>query len=386
MRVLRIIASVDPAGGGPIEGVRLSATRQYSMGIETEVLYLDPPESPHVAAFPGKVHAIGHLTKRYGYTPKLSEWLTNHGREYDVAVVHGLWNHAVVAGGHSLIRIGLPYVVFAHGMMDPWFKRTYPRKHLAKQLFWWVFQGKVLNRAHRVLFTSKEEMAQSNGVFLGSHYRGQVVPYGAEVPDGRSKFSDVKAFRQHCSGVGNASFLLFLSRIHEKKGVDILIDAFARIAMMRPDLHLVIAGPDQVGLVEKLRERAKVRGVAERVHFPGMLTGPAKWGAYFSADAFVLPSHQENFGIAVAEALGCGLPVITTNKVNIWREIKASGAGFIGNDELEDFTRLLRQWIFSTENEKESTRASALSCYNKNFSAEAAADGLRVILADALER
>src|SRR6185369_13539161 len=117
-------------------------------------------------------------------------------------------------------------------------------------------------------------------------------------------------------------FLLFLGRVHPKKGCDLLIRAFAKsLDKIAPDMDLVMAGPDQVNWVPELKALTKRLGVDNRVHWPGMLTGALKWGAFHSADALVLPSHQENFGIAVAEAMACCTPALISDKVNIWREV-----------------------------------------------------------------
>ena len=124
-----------------------------------------------------------------------------------------------------------------------------------------------------------------------------------------------------------AVFLLFLSRIHEKKGCDLLLRAFAKIAAEYPELYLVVAGPDPMQLESRLRTQADRAGIGHRVYWPGMLQGAAKYGAFRCAEAFVLPSHQENFGIVVAEALACGTPVLISDQVNIWREILESGVG-----------------------------------------------------------
>jgi glycosyltransferase involved in cell wall biosynthesis len=139
--------------------------------------------------------------------------------------------------------------------------------------------------------------------------------------------------------------LLFLSRIHEKKGCDLLIEAFARTADLDPNVQLVMAGPDQTGWATALKAQAERLGIADRITWTGMLQGDLKWGAFYASELFVLPSHQENFGIAVAEALGCGLPVLISNKVNIWREIEADGAGLVGNDDVRDTEHNLRRWL-----------------------------------------
>ncbi|WP_417247854.1 glycosyltransferase [Celeribacter sp.] len=376
MRILRVIAGVDASQGGPVEGLKSSALLHRDAGIETEVVCLDAPDSAAVRTFPVKAHGVGPTPRRYGYTRALGQWIDANAHRFDAAVVHGLWNHASVGGGRALMRNGLPYLLFVHGMMDPWFKARYPTKHITKQLFWWALQGRVLAGAERVLFTTQEEMRLANGVFHGHSYKGEVIAYGAGAPDADARTTGPAAFRAAVPDLGAAPYLLFLSRIHEKKGVDILLDAFAAIAAKRPELHLVIAGPDEAGLVRGFKLRAETRGLVGRIHFPGMITGPAKWGAFLGADAFVLASHQENFGIAVAEALACGCPVLTTDKVNIWREIEAAGAGLIAKVTLPDFTRILDKWCALSDAERSAMAARALACYEAHFDPKTAATAL----------
>ena len=119
---------------------------------------------------------------------------------------------------------------------------------------------------------------------------------------------------------------------------------FCQVGGGRSATHLVIAGPDEEGLKPELLSLASEAGVSDRVHFPGMLQGDAKWGAFYAAEAFVLPSHQENFGVAVAEALACGTPVLISNQVNIWREIAEDGVGLVEDDDLAGTMRLLERW------------------------------------------
>ena len=161
--------------------------------------------------------------------------------------------------------------------------------------------------------------------------------------------------------------LLFLSRIHAKKGCDLLIEAFGRVAASDPALHLVMAGPDQTGWQAALERRADALGVGDQITWAGMLKGDLKWGAFFAADAFVLPSHQENFGIAVVEALACGLPVLISDKVNIWREIQEDGAGLVAEDTASGAEDLLRRWSALTPSEKDAMREAARLCFERRF-------------------
>ncbi|CDZ47720.1 glycosyltransferase [Neorhizobium galegae] len=298
MRILNIIASADPETGGPIEALRLTGLQMARLGHAVEVVTLDKPSAPYVKEFPLPVHACGRWTQRYGYTPELARWIAANADRFDAAIIHGLWNHASVGGWSSMRRAGLPYVVFAHGMMDPWFRETHSLKHVAKQAFWLAWQGRVLRDAAAVLFTCEEERRRASGAFRGYSYAERIVAFGtADPPAGVD--SQLAAFHRLLPELKNRRFLLFLGRFHAKKGCDLLVEAFSKIAASDPDLHLVMAGPDQSGLKSKLIAQAAKAGIADRLHWPGMLAGDAKWGAFRAAEAFVLPSHQENFGIVV---------------------------------------------------------------------------------------
>ena len=140
--------------------------------------------------------------------------------------------------------------------------------------------------------------------------------------------------------------------------------------------HLVMAGPDQGGLRAGLEARAAALGIAERITWTGMLQGDLKWGALRAADVFALPSHQENFGIAVVEALAAGLPVLISDRVNIWREIVADRAGLVASDSVEGMGALLEQWHALSPLERAHMRACAAACYQRHFRMEAAATRL----------
>ena len=156
-----------------------------------------------------------------------------------------------------------------------------------------------------------------------------VVSFGTSIPIG-DPGKQRAAFLTRFPQLEGRQFFLFLARLHRKKGCDLLIEAFARVASAHPNLDLVMAGPDEGGLRPQLEERKRRSlGIAGRVHWTGMLEDDLKWGALRSAEAFVLPSHQENFGVAVVEALACGLPVLISDKVNIWPDIVEDGAGIV---------------------------------------------------------
>lgn len=365
-RILRIIGSADPRSGGPIEGVIRSSLVLRDLGCETEIVTTDRPGELAPNATPFKVHAVGSGWFPQRYAPRLATWLGKNLARFDAAIVHGLWNFASIGSFGPLVRSGTPYFVFTHGMMDPWFKTNSPVKHAAKQGLWLISQGRLLKGAKAVLFTAEEERERARDAFWGHAYRAEVVGYGAAEPPPASP-GQAEAFAKTVPNLKGRPYLLFMSRIHPKKGCDILIRAFARVCDQDVDLQLVIAGPDQEGLGAALREEADRAGVGDRLHWPGMLGGDAKWGAVRGALAFVLPSHQENFGIVLAEAMACGVPVITTNKVNIWREIAASGAGLISSDDEAGLETSLRAFLSQSPQARTASQKAARATFEAQF-------------------
>jgi len=375
MKVLHILSSVDPKGGGPMEGVKQYGRQFEQMGNIVEVVSLDDPKSPYVNDYPLKVHALGPTMLGYGYTPKLTSWLTEHAKEYDKIIINGLWQYHGFGSWRVLHRMKIPYFVFTHGMLDPWFKHTYPLKHLKKWLYWPWAEYRLLRDAQAVLFTCEEERILARQSFWLYKVREVVINYGTGTPP--SNADELKAtFLETYPQLKDKRLFLFLSRIHEKKGCDLLIAAFAKVAKQNEALHLVMAGPCHSDLIDKLKEQASQLGISQRVTWPGMLQGDLKWGAFYASEAFVLSSHQENFGIAVAEALGCGLPVLISNKVNIWREIEADGAGIVDEDTLEGTEKTLQKWLSMSTNEHLKMALQAKKTFDARFTVNAMTSSL----------
>ena len=364
MRLLHIIGTMSPEAGGPTEAVR--ALIEYAPpGYASEVVTLDDPEAPFLRSYGFPVHAMGPIGTVYGRSPRLLPWLRANGDRFDGVIVNGLWQYTGYAawkafGGRK------PYVVFSHGMLDPYFKRRFPLKHMKKWAYWLLAEFWILRGARRVLFTTEAEERLAKQSFSLHRWKGLVVPFGATGPEGDAE-RQREAFFAAQPGLRGRRFVLFLGRIHRKKGCDMLIEAFAAVAGTDPGLHLVMAGPDQQGWSAELQGRVAAVGLGERVHWPGMLRGEVKWGAFFASEAFALPSHQENFGMAVAEALGCGRPVLLADKVNIAEEIAADGAGLMEGDTPEGTRRLLERWIAMSAEERTAMGKRALQCFHGRY-------------------
>ena len=364
MRILHIIGTLNPAAGGPTESVRVLLS-YGPIGYTGEVVTLDDPNAPFLQNVGFPVHALGPTRTTYGFNRKLMTWLIANRDRFDGVVVNGLWQYCGYAAWRTLAG-NTPYVVFTHGMLDPYFKHAFPLKHIKKWLYWVPAEYRVLRDAYRVLFTSKAEKRLAEESFWLHRWNPYVVPYGASGPIGDPEIQK-QAFFERCPAVKDKRYLLFLGRIHRKKGCDLLIDAFAAVAADDPSLDLVMAGPDQQSWSTKLREMAEKAGIGDRVHWPGMVTGDAKWGAFYGSEAFILPSHQENFGIAVAEALACGRPVLLADKVNIAEEIAEDKAGLMELDTPEGTRQLLKRWLAMSEYEKKEMGERAFQCFHTRY-------------------
>lgn len=380
MKILHVIPSLNPADGGPVEGIRQLGAVFVSNGEhQVSVATVDDPKAPFLSDFPLPVYALGPGFTRYGYAPRLLPWLRAHVSDFDVVVVNGLWRYPGVAAWRALHGSDTPYFVFTHGMLDPWFKRRYPFKHLKKWLFWPWTDYRLLRDAQAVLFTCEEEAAQARKSFWLYRCNEVVVNYGTDRPKGDGD-TQRRIFAERFPHLRKARICLFMGRIHPKKGCDLLIKAFASTLACDPRWHLVMAGPDVAGWKARLIELANSLGIADRITWADLISGDLKIGALRAAEVFVLPSHQENFGIAVAEALACGTPALISDKVNTWREIKADRAGLAAPDNLAGTCSLFRGWVEMSEADRLAMRESALLCFEKRFHiVPAAASVLRVL-------
>lgn len=250
MRILRVIRSVNPKGGGPVEAIRQVSRIMEELGHSVEVASLDPAGVPWVSDFPLKVYPLGSSRNGYGFSRRFLHWMRAQHFNYDAVIVSGLWQYSGFGTWRALRRTETPYFIFPHGMLDPWFKRAYPLKHLKKWLYWPWAEYRVLKDARAVLFTCEEECLLARQSFWLYSCNERVVNYGAAGPPDEDLDRQRDVFVNRFPEAKGKRLLLFLSRIHEKKGCDLVIRAFGNIVRqgIRHDddptpLHLAIAGP-----------------------------------------------------------------------------------------------------------------------------------------------
>ncbi len=386
LKILQLVHTLDPSVGGVAAAVLALSRGLARRGHKLDVVVLDEPDVVAGVADRGPadnitVHALGSGLTSYRYSCTLRPWLRQHGGDYDRVIVNGIWQYLSFTAWRRYAGSSIPYYVFPHGMLDPWFKETFPFKHLKKWLYWPWADYRVMHDAAAVIFTSEEERFQARKSFWLYRCREKVSPLGVEAPPISSNAKS--EFLSRYPQLQNSRNFLFIGRLHPKKGCDMLLEAFARFRS-NDSISLILAGPDQVGWESDLRRQVTRLNLTNRVVFTGMLEGSMKQGAFANAEAFVLPSHQENFGISVVEALAVSVPVLISNRVNIWREIEADRAGYVESDDLAGTTRLLQRWIDTAPAEREMIRQNARRCFEQRFEINRAVDSLLQILNETL--
>jgi len=384
VKILQVIPTLEPSVGGVAPAMLSLSRGLIRRGHQVEVVALDPPSSEWLGDAGLPVHALGLGLTKYGYSPALDRWLKSNGLNYDRIIVNGVWQYPGLAVWRQFCRSGPPYYMFPHGMLDPWFKRTYPLKHLKKWLYWPWAEYRVLRDAAAVIFTSEQERIEARQSFWLYQAREKVSSLGVEAPAVPDRDSTQRFFDEFPQLYGHR-FLLFLGRLHPKKGCDLAIEAFAAAADTSSELCLIMAGPDQIGWQKTLEAIVQKLGLESRIIFTGMLNGESKRGALQAADAFILPSHQENFGMAVAEALSFGVPVLISNRINIAADIEKDRAGYVAGDDLAGTTSLIERWCDTPTPQKEAMRLNAKKCFVDRFEINRAVDSLLEILSQPVD-
>lgn len=385
MKILRVIPSMDPTQGGPCQGIRNSIPALLKFnGEHNEVVTLDAVDKGYQIQDNFKIHKVGQRTGPWQYHKDLIPWLLANVLDYNVVVIHGLWSYHSWAVHKAIQKLKkqnkkVPKtVVMPHGMLDPYFQKAKSRKlkALRNELYWRFFESKVVNKADALFFTCEEELLLARTTFKGYYPKQEInVGYGIQAPPSKSA-NTKEVFKGLVPQWDEKPYFLFLSRIHSKKGVDLLLKAYNALLQTNPDVpQLMIAGPGMdTTYGDELRNLVEAK---DKIIFTGMLKGEAKWAAFYEAEMFILPSHQENFGIAVVEALACKLPVLISNKVNIWREIKNGGGGLVAEDSLQGTQSMLREWNLFSDSQKQQYSENAFKVYEKNYTVNAAAKELQ---------
>lgn len=347
MRILHVIGGVAPRYGGPSAALPALCRAVMDRGHHVEVLTTDidgPARLPVPTGRPIPWQGVPTTVYRvqrpraYALAPALGLAL-RRVREFDVVHVHSLYLFHTLAAALWCRRWGVPYVLRPHGSLSPYHRAVHGVRKTVYEL---LVERRTLGQAAAVHCTSQAE-AEAVRAF-GVRAPVVVVPLPVDVATYARPVDPTGLLRRCPPACRGRRLVTFLGRVTPKKGVDVLVDAFARFAPRFPDVVLVIAGPDD-GHLAAVRARVQTHGLGERVCLLGLVTGEDKVALLQASTVLVLPSLDENFALSVAEALAAGTPVVVSPGVALHREIAAAESGLVAPRSPEGVARALTRLL-----------------------------------------
>ncbi len=337
LRCLHYLPHVNLAGGGVtracLDMCRLLADRGVGITLLTGDPLDAPPEWPRigpeeVADTDGlpRVAVVNHADTSRRLDAPSADAARRLISSHDLVHVHGVWTVSNVQLARLARAAGKPYGVTVHGMLNDW---SMSQRRLKKQVFLRTVGRRHLRRAAFIQCTARQEADQAESYMPGT--RAEVLPYLFDLQPFEAP-PNADLARQAFPALAGGPVVLFLSRLHKMKGVEHVIDAAAALRGRGIDATFALAGPGDEDYLADLKARVERLSVGGRVHFLGMVGGDLKLSVYAAADVFALPTHRENFGLVLPEAMACRTPVITTRGVDIWRELEAAGQTILDPD------------------------------------------------------
>jgi glycosyltransferase involved in cell wall biosynthesis len=326
MRVLHVLHSLKQSYGGPVRIVLDLSARSLSLGLQSEVLGFGPPSLPDNPLEEARIHTLPiSAPHTYGYVPQLRGWLRANLPRFDAVVLHGMWLYPNWAVSSECRRAGIPYGCYPHGNLEPWavFHQGFLKK-LKKIVYWRLRERKVLRAARCIYFATNRELQLAKSTFHLDGMQLLLAPYyGIDFQPARVLAPANPSLQQSA----HTKVALFLGRLHPKKNAELLIRSWSQ-ARPAETWRLLIAGSGDEHYTRYLKRLIGELGLEGKVHLLGFVAGTDKTYLLQRASWFLLPSHQENFGIAVLEAIGNGCPVAISDQVFVGEFLHAKSEIF----------------------------------------------------------
>jgi glycosyltransferase involved in cell wall biosynthesis len=349
MKILQIVPSISLIYGGPSQMVLGLAPALVKAGAEVTILTTDsngdngqkPLDVPLNQPLKQDGYEIIYFHcapfRRYKFSLDLLQWLNRHGSEFDIAHIHALFSPVSSAAATVCRYQKLPYILRPLGTLDPADLR---KKKQFKKLYVALLERHNLAGAAAIHFTSEQEAKISEK--FGVSTPDLVIPLGVIPPQKNQKHSI-----QQLTIPDNVPMVLFMSRIDPKKGLDLLIPALEKLLELGKKFHFVLAGtnPQDPNYEAKIITKIQNSPLQPYTTITGFVTGELKASLLQAADLFVLPSYYENFGIAVAEAMVAGTPVVISDQVHIWQQVQDSESGWVGKTDVQALVELIGQAV-----------------------------------------
>jgi glycosyltransferase involved in cell wall biosynthesis len=324
LRIIHFSPGMKLERGGMVRTILDSCTVLAARGHDVTLVAFNSPDVPSdwngQNAKPRVVWIPPSLTSNFFVSPRAVRIWRDLLADGGVAHLHGAWTASNIQMSRVARQLGVPYIVSIHGMLDDW---SMTQRGLKKRLFLFVGGRRYLRLAARLHYTAVAEREQAERKVPGS--TGAVLPCLVDLSPFQSLPGREPARAAFAALSGEDPKLLFLSRLHEKKGVHFLIEAAALLRQKGRRFKLLLAGTGSPAYENQLREQTQRLQLEDTVSFLGLVKGVEKISLYQSADLFVLPTQQENFGLVLIEALAAGTPVLTTRGTDIWQDIAAAG-------------------------------------------------------------
>jgi len=275
------------------------------------------------------------------YSPQLKNQLLDEISNFDVIHIHGLWVYTTYICAKICRRLNRPYIITPHGMLDQW---SFHQGYVKKIIYAAIIEKENINKAKVVHFTTEKEKTRSS--HFGIKAFQAVAPLGIDlkefIPD--EKQQGIKSIAPELYG---SRFVLFFSRIHPKKGLELLIKAFSKLSVEFNDLRLVIMGSGEAGYINNIKHQLKKYGIFDKTYILGAINGKKRFEIVKNAEFVCLPSKQENFGLALVESLACKTPVIVSSHVDLSDDIKKNGAGLIVDYNVDSIYNSCKEFLLN---------------------------------------
>lgn len=378
LRILRIISSLNPKYGGPSIATIESTLDLIERGISVDILTHDQPNEIFFKSNKFKIFNLGPALTNYRLNLKFFLWLLKNRKNYDYFIIEGIWEFNTLAARFLLKG---KYFVILHGQLDPYFATNFLKK-VKKKIYWNLFEYQNLINAKKVLLTSIGEKLNLKNTFVKTDkFKKHLFNFGINLKKINKKNS-INNFKLRFAQLKYKKFYLFLGRFHQKKGCEIIINSYQKLGnkISTPVLFIGSYNSDRYAIY--LKKLVKKNKLENKIFFSGPLYNDMKWGAICSAKAMLLSSHGESFGVSIVESLSMGTPVITTNKVNIFKYIVEHNAGYISSDNTISFSKKLKLFEKLKKKQLKNLSINAKNCFEKNFNLSNAKKNLASLLND----
>jgi glycosyltransferase involved in cell wall biosynthesis len=335
LKILHIIPDLSAKTGGPVAALKSMSSSQVELGHEVSIITTDYDLDKNIEIKNVKILYFNCNIGAIRYSRSLKKYLKDNIVEFDIVHIHTIWQYPTFIAGKICKKYNIPYILRPCGMLDKW---SFKQKKLKKTVYYNLIEKKTIKNASAIHCTSKLEEKESAKHLINSIIF--IIPLSINISPKLKQKTISKPY------------ILYLSRLHYKKQPDLLIKSFSKIINDYPKYQLVFAGPCENTYMQKLLNLIRIHKLEENVILKGMVVGKNKENLLANADIFVLPSHHENFGIAVAEAMGAGLPVIVGEKVALSDDIIKHNAGLVVKLTGGDIAKAMKELLNSPAKRK----------------------------------